>query len=189
LELDITNVGLAPAHDLRVELYIETGGERYTASLPLIAGGWKDLVSRLHSENKSLGFLNSDENAIASGSAVETHTFPLTILAEKIPEEWKKPWDLHRWPPANSVVRCAEENKQGKTTVALLLGFRDGRGPQGPCHIRCVDIESDDFIFAKEAVKRENKEYEDGADLKEILDTGTSSGEDRIPDIENPEVR
>ena len=189
LELDITNVGLAPAHDLRVELYIETGGERYTASLPLIAGGWKDVVSRLYSENKSLVFLNSDGNAIASDSTVETHTVPLTILAEKIPEEWKKPWDLHRWPPANSVVRCAEENGGGKTTVALLLWFKDGRGPQGPHYIRCVDVESDEFIFAKEAVERDDKEYEDGADLKEILDTGTSSEEDRIPDIEHPEVR
>lgn len=189
LEVDISNVGLAPAHDLRIELYIETEDGRYTANLPMIAGEWKDVVSQLYSDNKSSIFLNSDGNAIASDSQVETHTVPLTVLTENIPEDWKKPFDLHRWPPANSVVRCAEENGEGKTTVALLLWFKDGRGPQGPHYIRCVDVESDEFIFAKEAVEMDGKEYDDGADLRGILDTGTSSQEDRIPDIEHPEVR
>lgn len=189
LEVDISNVGLAPAHDLRVELYIETEDGRYTANLPLIAGDWQEVISQLYSDNKSSLFLNSDGNAIASDSAVETHTVPLTTLTDRIPEEWKKPGDLHRWPPANSVVRCAEENGKGKTTVALLLWFKDGRGPQGPHYIRCVDVESDEFLFAKEAVKKDGKEYKDGADLKEILNTGTASQENRIPDIKHPEVR
>lgn len=189
LEIDISNVGLAPAHDLRIELYVETEDGRYTANLPLIAGDWKEVISRLYSDNKSSIFLNADGNAIASDSAVETHTVPLTVLTENIPKGWKKPLDLHRWPPANSVVRCAEKNGEGKTTVALLLWFKDGRGPQGPHYIRCVDVESDKFLFAKEAVKKDGKKYDDGADLKKILDTGTASQKDRIPDIEHPEVR
>jgi len=147
------------------------------------------VISQLYSENKSSLFLNSDGHAIASDSDVEIHTVPLTVLTEKIPKEWKESFDLHRWPPANSVVRCAEENGKGKTTVALLLWFMDGRGPQGPHYIRCVDVESDEFLFAKEAVKKDGKDFEDGADLKEILDTGTSSQQDRIPDIDHPEVR
>ncbi|MDQ2054126.1 hypothetical protein [Halobellus sp. H-GB7] len=189
LEVDISNIGLAPAHDLRVELYIETEDGRYTASLPMIAGEWKEVVSELYSNNKSSIFLNADGNAIASDSSVETHTVPLTVFTENIPEEWKKLFSLHKWPPANSVVRCAEKNGEGKTTVALLLWFKDGRGPQGPHYLRCVDVESDEFLFAKEAVQKDGEEYDDGADLREILDTGTSSQEDRIPNIEHPEIR
>lgn len=188
LEVDILNVGLAPAHDLRVELYIKTEDERYTADLPLISGDWKETVSQVYSDNKSSILLNADGNAIASDSTVETHTVPLTVFTERIPEEWKI-WGLHRWPPANSVVHGAEKNGKGKTTVALLLWFKDGRGPQGPHYIRCVDVESEEFLFTREAIKEDGKEYEDGADLKEILNTGTASPEDRIPDIEHPEVR
>lgn len=189
LEVDFSNVGLAPAHDLRVELYIATEDRRYSASLPLIEGEWKEVISQLYSDNKSSLFLNTDGKAIASNSEVETHTVPLTVLTENIPEEWKKPFSLHRWPPANSVVHCAEEYGGEKTTVALLLWFKDGRGPQGPHYIRCIDVESDEFLFAREAVKKDNKGPEDGADLKEILDTGRPSQKSRIPDIEHPELR
>lgn len=110
MEVDISNVGLAPAHDLRVELYVKTEEARYSASLPLIAGHWKEVVSDLHTENKSSIFLNSDGNAIGSDSEVETHTVPLAVLTEYMPDDWRQPYDLHRWPPANSVVRCAEES-------------------------------------------------------------------------------
>lgn len=189
IEVDISNVGLAPAHDLRVELYIETNDDRYTANLPLFPGEWEEVISELHSNNKTSLFLNSDGNAIASDSEVETHTVPLTTLTENMPEEWKKPYDLHRWPPANGVVRCAENYGEGPTTVALLLWFKDGRGPRGPHYVRCVDVESDEFIFAREAAGMDDKEIEDGADLKEILNTGSASKEDRIPDIEHPDIR
>ena len=189
LELDISNVGLAPAHDLRVELYIKTDDERYTASLPMLAGSWKDVISDIYSNNQVSLLLNREGNAIATDTEAETHTVPLTVFTDSIPEDWKESSSLHNSPPANSVIRCAEGAGTGKTTVALLLWFRDGRGPQGPLYIRIVDVQSDEFLFAREAVEMEGKEHSDGADLKEILDTGESSPGDRIPDIEHPDVR
>jgi hypothetical protein len=189
LELDLSNVGLAPAHDLRVEFYVEAGDESYTAALPVISGNWQSAISRLHGENKTTVFLNTEGNAIASDSDIETHTVPLTVLTENIPESWKE-FGLHRWPPAQSVIHCAKTNTDADITAGLLLWFKDGRGPVGPQYIRFVDVPRDDVLTTKEAVRDDDLEYEDATDLNGIFgDVGSATEGDALPDIKHPDER
>lgn len=194
LEVDITNIGLAPAHDLRVELYIQAGENHYSVSPPLVEGEVKEVISDLHGRNIDTIFHNTEGNSIRAESDSQTYTVPLISITENIPNTWKQGCTLHRWPPASAILRCAKRNVDTDFSIYLFLWSEDGSGHCGPQLIRVIGVSADDLSSLEDIDTDEiNIDGEDIVDefpdLNEIFEEIGDSIPESPPDLEHPDKR
>jgi hypothetical protein len=195
VEVDITNIGLAPAHNLQVELYIQADNEHYSIAPPLVEGEVEDVISDLHGRNIDTIFHNTEGNSIQAESDSQTYTVPLITLTEVIPDGWKEGCILHRWPPASAILRCAKQNVDSDFSIYLLLWSKDGSGTRGPQLIRVVGVSPEELTDLEdidtEDIELDGEESvaDEFPDLNEIFGDIGDSIPEPLPDLEHPDER
>lgn len=191
IEIDLSNIGRAPAYDLRIELYVTADGESYSGAPPLVDGDYKSVISGLRGREIDTIFHNPEGNSIQSESGdARTFTVPMITLNERIPYTWKENSVLHRFPPASSIFRCAKSSLDSSISAYLLLWYKDGRGNQGPNVVRMVNISPDDLTDLDDIdVEGDDSVIDQLPDLNDLFEEHGDSVAEPVPDLDHPSDR
>lgn len=191
VEFTISNLGNAPAQNLKAELYIGLEDNSHTISPPLVQNDWKGCIDKLLSPMQGLLFFNPKNKAIMSEKEAQIYTAPLITVIEDIPETWD-PGFKYRFPPVSSVVEYAKEatDSNADFLLGLVLWYKDGSGKSDPQCVKFVQVPQSEVVALSD-LQDNNIGVEDRLDLSQLFnEVGEPvTDESLIPELQHPDVR
>lgn len=153
VEVELSNIGQAPAIDLRCQVQIMGDELGWETDGALSRGGWRELSDRIHDHSiHSLG-LNPGGAAIGAEEKRERFTTAIATTREDLEEAFEQELECREYLTPTSLCRLLYEEGEDSLTIGVSLWFSDGTGERDPIYLSYTEVSESGFVDFEYSLK------------------------------------